>query len=47
MQTHRTIMIRMDDYERLDKLRKSSIGRVSFTEIIHDMIMKLEKEVKE
>lgn len=41
--THKTIIVRIEDYEKLNEMRKSSIGRISFTELIHNIVIKLEK----
>lgn len=42
MITHKTIQIRIEDYDKLENLRNSSVGKVSFTELIHSMILKWE-----
>jgi predicted CopG family antitoxin len=40
--THKTIIIRIDDYEKLNQMRNTKSGRVSFTEIIHNILINLE-----
>ena len=44
MTTHKTIQIRIEDYDKLEILRNSSVGKVSFTELIHSMIEKWENK---
>jgi hypothetical protein len=35
---HKVIEVRIEDYDYIDNIRKTPIGNISFTEIIHKMV---------